>query len=378
MTPDSENELAEAIASAREPFVVMGGGTKRIGSATDAAPLSTGNIAGIRLYEPDSLTLVVSSGTSAEYIESLLAENGQRLPFEPIDYRSILRTTGTPTIGGIAATNASGPRRIQAGACRDYMLGVRFVSGEGKILKNGGRVMKNVTGYDLVKLMAGSRGTLGILTEVAFKVLPKPDSAATVAIRELDDITAVRALSKALGSPFDVSGAAHLPRWQSEEALTIVRIEGFCESVSYRANRLKDLLREFGEIDIEFNREHVDAMWRSLRDAERFGAIDGDVWRISARPSDAPSLVEIVRQSVSAEALFDWGGGLVWLLVPEGTSLRDHLENFSGHATLVRASDDTRRRIPTFQPPPPVQARIAAEIRRKFDPRGILNPGLMA
>ena len=377
MIPATENELAEIVASAREPLAAEGGGTRSIGGPIDATPLRTGKIDGIPIYEPEALTLVASAGAPVENVAALLAENGQRLPFEPMDYRRILGSSGTPTIGGIAATNSSGPRRIQAGACRDYMLGVRFVTGEGKILKNGGRVMKNVTGYDLVKLMAGSRGTLGILTEVAFKVLPMPDCAASLAIQGLDDVTAVRALSKALGSPYDVSGAAHLPKWRKDEASTIVRIEGFCESVEYRANRLRDLLCEYGHIEIEFDFDKVEAVWRSLRDVERFSAAVGDVWKISVKPSDAPALVEKAGNEVEIEALFDWGGGLVWLLVPEGTSLRDYLGNFSGHATLVRASDGTRRRIPTFQPLPPVQARIASGLRRRFDPRGILNPGLM-
>ena len=297
--------------------------------------------------------------------------------FEPTDYRALLGTTGKSTIGGVAATNSSGPRRIQAGACRDYMLGVRFVTGEGKILKNGGRVMKNVTGYDLVKLMAGSYGTLGILTEVAFKVLPMPGFAASLAIRGLDADTAVRALSTALGSPFDVSGAAHLPFWQGEDASTIIRIEGFSESVKYRATRLRDLLREFGEIDIEFDPKRIDEIWRSLRDVTRFSDVAGDVWRISVKPSDAPGLVESVERHAETEALYDWGGGLVWMLVPDGTPLRDYIVDYSGHATLIRAVSETSRRIPRFQPLTPVEARIASAVRMKFDPRGIFNPGLM-
>ncbi|MCY4458831.1 MAG: FAD-binding protein [Albidovulum sp.] len=377
MNPASESELAETVASATGPFAVIGGGTRRFGSMPDSERLSTRRLDGIRIYEPGALTLVASAGTPAEDVAALLAENGQRLAFEPMDYRAILGTAGTPTIGGIAATNSSGPRRIQAGACRDNMLGIRFVNGEGKILKNGGRVMKNVTGYDLVRLLAGSHGTLGILTEVAFKVLPMPESAASLAIRRLDSVSAVKSLSAALGSPFGVSGAAHLPGWKGEEASTIIRIEGFGESVKYRAGKLRDLLRGYGDIDVEFDQERVDATWRSIRDAERFSASVGDIWRISVKPSDAPGIVEKAAGLERADAMFDWGGGLVWMLVPEGTPLRDLLGDFSGHATLVRASPETSSRVRTFQPLPPAHAGIASALRRQFDPRGILNPGLM-
>ncbi|WP_408005555.1 FAD-binding protein [Salibaculum griseiflavum] len=370
ITPASEAELSEAIRAAEGPLRIVGGGTRPIGTPVEGATLSTDALTGIELYEPGALTLVVKSGTPVAAVEAALEAEGQRLPFEPIDHRPLLGTKNVPTIGGIVATNASGPRRIAVGACRDFMLGVRFVDGRGTILKNGGRVMKNVTGYDLVKLMAGSYGTLGILTEVALKVLPDVDDAATVTLSGLSDVDAVRAMSAALGSPFEVSGAAHDP----EAGATYLRIEGFATSVAYRAGRISDLLAQFGTADVTHGKAATAETWAAIRDVTDFAGRDGDVWRLSVKPSDAPALVA----KSGAEAVrYDWGGGLVWLLMPEGADLRAKLGTFRGHATLIRASDDTRRALPVFQPENPVVARLSEGLRAKFDPRGILNPGVM-
>jgi glycolate oxidase FAD binding subunit len=373
MRPQSEAELAEIIKDASEPFRIVGGGTRDIGNPVDAAPLQTSGLAGIKLYEPGSLTLVVGAGTPVAEVEAALASEGQRLPFEPVDHRGLLGQDGVPTIGGMAAVNASGPRRIQAGACRDLMLGVRFVDGRGQVLSNGGRVMKNVTGYDLVKLMAGSHGTLGVLTEVAFKVLPEPEASACVLIDGLEDEAAVQALSRALGSPFDVTGAAHVPVGLDGHPVTMIRLEGFAGSVAYRAEQMAALFAGHS-VRIERDPEAIRAGWRFIRDVEPMQAVPGDVWRLSVKPSDAPGLVA---RSGAVQSMYDWGGGLVWLLVESGTDLRAKLGAFDGHATLVRASEDTRRRLPVFQPEAAPIAAIAQGLRAKFDPKGLLNPGRM-
>ncbi|MGB0508101.1 MAG: FAD-binding protein, partial [Pikeienuella sp.] len=271
------------------------------------------------------------------------------------------------TIGGVVAGNVSGPRRIQAGACRDSLIGVRFVDGRGDIVKNGGRVMKNVTGYDLVKLLAGSWGTLGVITEVSLKVLPAPEASATVLISGLDDVTAVAAMSAALGSPFDVTGAAHLPG-----QATMVRVEGFASSVTYRAERLRDLLAGFGAVEID---EGAD--WVGIRDVAPFSGRDGAVWRVSVKPSDGPGVAEVAR-SCGGEAFFDWGGGLVWLLMPEegeagGGVIRDAVAKVGGYATLVRAAI----RANAFAPETGVAGMLVGRLRSEFDPKGILNPGIM-
>ena len=372
MKPKSEAELAEIIAAASGPISVQGGATR--GLAVDGDAVSAGGLSGVSLYEPGALTLVAGAGTPVSEIETLLAAEGQRLAFEPMDHRGLLGTTGEPSIGGVVAGNYSGPRRIQAGACRDFLLGVRFVDGMGNVVKNGGRVMKNVTGYDLVKLMAGSFGTLGVLTEVSFKVLAQPEATAVVLIEGLSDAEAVEAMSKALGSPFDVSGAAHTPKGLDGEPVTMIRVEGFEDSVSYRAGRLQELLSSFGDCEVETSPDRTAAGWKWVRDVEAFHDERGDVWRISCKPSAAPDLAARLEAD---GLLYDWGGGLVWSLVPEGTDIRARLGAFDGHATLVRAAEETRSRLGIFHPEAAGVAFLSQGLRKRFDPRGILNSGLM-
>jgi glycolate oxidase FAD binding subunit len=372
--PTSETELAEALAGADGPLRVTGGGTRPVGNPVTGEVLSTARLSGIELYEPGALTFVAKAGTPLAEIETALAAENQRLPFEPMDHRTLLGTSGAPTIGGVVAANVSGPRRIQAGACRDSLIGVRFVTGEGTVVKNGGRVMKNVTGYDLVKLMAGSYGTLGVLSEVSFKVLPGTAATAVLLIENLTVPRAIEAMSKALGSPFEVSGAAHAVAGVDGYPVTMIRIEGFEASVAYRAERLKDLLKGFGEIAVETDPDRTRAGWKWVRDAEKFAGTDGDIWRISVKPSDGARVAEALP---SADLLFDWGGGLVWAEVAPGTDVRARLGEIPGHATLIRAGEDTLRRLGAFHPEPAPLAAVTRGIREKFDPRGILNPGLM-
>jgi glycolate oxidase FAD binding subunit len=367
MRPANETELAEAIRAAAGPLRVRGGGTREVGRPVAGEVLETGGLSGITLYEPGALTLVAGAGTPLAEVEAALAAEGQRLPFEPPDWRGLLGTTGDSTLGGVVAANASGPRRLMAGACRDSLIGVRFVDGRGTVVKNGGRVMKNVTGYDLVKLLAGSWGTLGVLTEVAFRVLPVPESAATVILPGLGVAQAVAAMATATGSPFEVSGAA----WSPQGAM--LRIEGFAASVAYRAGRLCDLLAPFGPVEVEEGREAVAARWRGIRDGAAFAGRPGDVWRLSVKPSDAPGIVA----RIGAEVRLDWAGGLIWALAEPGTDLRARIGAFAGHATLMRAAPETRAKIAPFQPEPAPLAALADGLRAQFDPRGLLNPGLM-
>ncbi len=374
LTPQNEAALAEAVAASSGPLRVAGGGTRPVGNPVTGEVFSVSGLTGVTLYEPGALTLVVAAGTPLADVEAALAKENQRLAFEPMDHRGLLGTEGEPTIGGVAAANVSGPRRIAVGACRDHLLGVRFVDGQGTVLKNGGRVMKNVTGYDLVKLLCGSYGTLGVLTEVSLKVLPKPDVTGVVLIEGLSDEDAVRALSMALGSPFEVTGAAHTPVGVDGDPVTMIRIEGFEASVAYRLERLQDLLRSFGTSATETDPEKTAAGWRWVRDVEAFHGAPGDVWRISVKPSDGPA----VAQALQAEGLlYDWGGGLVWARVAEGTDVRAMSDGVRGHATLVRASEETRRKLGAFHPETAPLAAISRGLREKFDPRGILNPGLM-
>lgn len=368
MKVSSEEELAETVRSAAGPLRIRGGGTRSVGRPCAGEVLDVSGISGISLYEPGALTLVAKAGTPLAEVDAALDAGGQRLAFEPADWRGLLGSAGEPTLGGMVAANVSGPRRVQAGACRDALLGVRFVDGTGAVVKNGGRVMKNVTGYDLVKLVAGSWGTLGVLTEVSLKVLPKPEAAAALVIGGLEDATAVQAMTVALCSPYDVTGAAHGPMG------TVIRVEGFAESVRYRAEQLRARLAPFGSAEVLRDAAAVATIWRSVRDVEPLADGPGDIWRLSVRPSDAPGLAA---RSGAVAKLYDWGGGLVWLKLSEGSDLRIRLGVFEGHATLMRASAATKAALPAFQPEPQAVGAISAGLRAKFDPRGLFNTGLM-
>ncbi|WP_299947495.1 FAD-binding protein [uncultured Ruegeria sp.] len=363
MRPETEAELAEFVAGLNGPVRIAGGGTRGIVGAEPV--LSVAGLSGITLYEPGALTLVARAGTPVAEVEAALEAEGQQLAFEPMDHRELLGTTGEPTIGGVVAANISGPRRIQAGACRDFLLGVRYVDGLGQVIKNGGRVMKNVTGYDLVKLMAGSWGTLGVLSEVSLKVLPKSETQLTLAIGVADTRAAVDLMSTALKSPYEVSGAAYAPA----DGQVLLRIEGFADSVAYRIDRLRESL---GGECIEMANSVT--RWADLRDVRAFRDIDGDVWRLSVKPSDAPGIAERISAD---QTLFDWGGGLIWALMPKGTDLRARLGQFEGHATLVRASAQTMGELGRFQPENTRIKALTRAFRQKFDPRSVFNPGLM-
>ncbi|MEP1942683.1 MAG: FAD-binding protein, partial [Sulfitobacter sp.] len=291
-TPSDEVELAEVVASAQGPLCISGGGT--MGIEVVGAGVSTAKMSGITLYEPGAMTVVAQAGTPVAEIEAALLAENQRLAFEPMDYRGVMETTGASTIGGVMAANVSGPRRISVGAARDFLLGVRYVDGAGRRVKNGGRVMKNVTGYDLVKLMSGAYGTLGVLSEVSLKALPCPETEATLILHGLDDGAAVAALARALGSPFEVSAAAHDP----VAGETMLRVEGFEDSVGYRIASLTALLG--GDASVE---EESAARWLGWRDLAGFAEVCEDVWKVSCKPSEGPALVA---RSGAVAVRYDW------------------------------------------------------------------------
>jgi glycolate oxidase FAD binding subunit len=386
-TPSSEAEAGALIAEAsanRTPLALLGSGTKSaVGRpAQTQASLSSAGLTGVTLYEPAELVIAARAGTPLAEVVRTLALRNQELPFEPIDYRPLLGSTGEPTIGAVAAANLSGPRRIMAGAARDSLIGVRFINGRGEAVKSGGRVMKNVTGLDLVKLMAGSWGTLGFLTEVTFKVLPKAERAATLIFRGLDDVRAVEALSTALGSPFEITGAAHIPGFDAQGSRTLLRLEGFSISVDYRLNELRRLLKRFGSPDI-LERKGADALWQSVRDATLLAdPHDRAVWRVSTAPTKGPELAARVARAIDARWYYDWGGGLVWIATDArgdagAAAIRQAVRATGGHATLVRAPDEVRASVDVFEPQVEALMRISAGIKASLDPNGILNPGRM-
>ena len=366
--PSDEAALAEVVRDASGPLAVRGGGTRSPALEDDAVVLSTARLSGISLYEPGALTLVAAAGTPMVEIEAALAEHRQILPFEPMDHRALMGTDGEPTIGGAVATGASGPRRVRAGGCRDSLIGARFVDGEGRVVRSGGRVMKNVTGYDLARLMAGARGTLGVLTEVAFKVLPAPATQATLTVPGLDVAASVAMMSAALASPFEVTGAA-----RDTVGATHLRIEGLADSVAYRVERLRGVLAPFGEARVETDPEAGTALWRAVRDAAAFADAPGCVWRVAVRPSRAP---EAASALAPERVLLDLGGGSIWAALPEGVDAGSRL-GMPGHATLVRGPAPARRG-PELGPELGPVAALSERLRARFDPRGILNPGAMA
>jgi glycolate oxidase FAD binding subunit len=283
----------------------------------------------------------------------------------------------------MAAANLSGPRRIKAGACRDAFLGVRLVNGKGEIVKAGGRVLKNVTGLDLTRLMAGAFGTLGFMTELTFKVLPRPQTSATLMLRGLADRRAIEALSAGLGSPFEVAGAAHLPAGIGEDkARTLLRLEGFVEAVAYRTQALAEALMPFGTAEI-LDAAASTPLWRAVRDASFLAAPrDSALWRVSVAPSRGPAVTEAVAKEIEARFLYDWGGGLVWLASPATGDAGAAVVHAAaaaarGHATLVRAPEALRATVEVFQPQPDAVMCLTRAVKASFDPAGVLEPGRM-
>jgi len=405
-THAGEADIAATIAAANatgEPLLVCGNGTKlgMLRPVQAARRISTAGLTGITLYSPKELVLSARAGTPLPEIEATLAANGQHLIAEPPDLTALLGTTdapanGTPetvgrpqTIGGIVATNLSGPRRIAWGAMRDHVLGIRAVNGAGEPIHSGGRVLKNVTGLDLCKLLTGSHGTLAVITEVTVKILPAPETTASLVLPGLDAGHGVAALSAGLGSPYGVSAAAWLPDaslvpalapalGRAKNSATLLRIEDFAPSVAYRTARLRAELASFGTADL-LDDATSRAVWRAVGDAAPLPAAPSDaVWRVSVRPSAGPAVLRAVAEA-GVRGFLDWGGGLVWLAGPADTATHRAVERAAGAArgtwTLLRAPDALRVAVDVVPPEAAPLARITRRVKAAFDPRGILNPG---
>lgn len=363
LTPADESELSELIATRDgAPLRIVGGGTRIETTHLPGDRLDMSAISGIITYEPGEMTLIARAGTPLDQITPMLAAEGQALAFEPADMRAVLGTDGQPTIGGVVAANASGPRRLLAGACRDHLLGVRLVDGRGRILKNGGRVMKNVTGLDLGKLLAGSHGTLGVLTEVALKTLPHLPDRSTLAFHDLTVADAVALFSAALATPFEVSGAA----WRDGTAW--LRIEGLGPQMRYRQGRLQQLFApRAAEI---LDAPATVSLWQGLRDLSHFAHTDAPLWKILVKPTDAPRACAAL-EAAGGQFSLDWGGGLIWYSGPADVA---QVRAIAPHATLIRRAGLSG---PAFTPESPAVAKLSTGLRRTFDPAGIFNPGLM-
>jgi glycolate oxidase FAD binding subunit len=337
------------------------------------AVLSTARLDRIVDYAPEELVLTAQPGVRIADLERLVAGQGQMLAFEPPKWTRLLASRGEPTLGGVLAANLSGPRRLRAGAARDHFLGFSAVSGRGEVFKAGGRVVKNVTGYDLMKLMAGSWGTLAVLTEVTIKVLPAPRTETTLLLFGLADVRASEAMQAAMNGPFEVSGAAHLPAHaaharplKAEMPVTALRLEGFEASVAARAEALAAALRGFGRIEA-LEGEHSREFWAQIREAEAFAGDPRPLWRLSLPPAvgwRGP-------HGLPGDALYDWAGGLAWLVSEEPPAkVRAVVRELGGHALCLRGHA-------AFGPREPALAGLHERVKAAFDPLAVLNPGRM-
>jgi glycolate dehydrogenase FAD-binding subunit len=396
LKPRDAKEVEEAVRWALgndKALEVAGQGSKRLigrPSQTDLT-LDLSGLSGVTLYEPEELVLSARAGTPLSEIESLLEKNNQQLAFEPMDYGPLLGgQAGQGTIGGMIATNLSGPRRIKAGAARDHFLGVTAVTGRAETIKSGGRVVKNVTGYDMCKVLAGSWGTLAAMTDVTIKVLPKAETEATVIVEGLDDARACAAMAAAMGSACDVSGAAHLPDHVASyfdglpkpEAATAMRLEGFAPSVKHRKTALAALMKPFGPVAL-LDENNSRALWLSVRQVKPFtgeAARARPLWRISTAPSRGHEIAAAI--TPAAQMFYDWAGGLLFVAMPfsdepDAGSIRAAVKRVGGHATLVRAPAAVRAAVDVFEPQEANLRALSKRVKEGFDPKGVLNPGRM-
>src|SRR5215468_578577 len=397
---DVEEAVRAAIAG-EQPLEIIGHGSKRLigqvmatNAVLDLSPLNA-----VSAYEPNELIITVEVGAPLADVTSLLDSKNQQFAFEPVDTAPLLGTPERGTIGGMIGAGLAGPRRIKGGGVRDHLLGAHAVSGFGEGFKTGGKVVKNVTGYDLCKLLASSWGTLAVMTEVTLKVMPRPEAERTLVLRSLDDIVANRAMTSALGSPFDVSSAAHLPNSvfrpaggavaglaSRGQAVTLLRLEGIEASAASRAASLTKLVADFGAAEIIEDAAATE-IWNAIRDVLPFAA-DGalgawPVWRIVCPPASGGALGQQLARETGGDVIYDWGGGLLWLALPpkpdaQAARVRSRVEAASGHATLIRAGEEMRRHLDVFQPQPPGLAALGERVRQSFDPKNILNRGRMA
>jgi glycolate oxidase FAD binding subunit len=386
LKPEREADVVEAVTAARLEGVkldIVGGATKEGLGRPRAGKrrLSSAAMSGILFYAPAEMTLSALAGTTIPEIEAAIAERGQMLPFEPMRPRALWGASAEPTLGGMVTTNLSGPRRPSAGAVRDGVLGLKLVNGLGQPIRCGGRVMKNVTGLDLTKLNCGAHGTLGVLTEATIKLAPRSEAETTLVIAGVGEQKAVEAMTRALNSPFGVTGAAWLaPGMGRDFSRTALRLEGFADSVRDRAPRLAALIGEFGRAD-SLTEEDSATLWRAVRDAE-FVAEPREraVWRASLAPSRATSFTASLGETVLAH-FFDWGGGLVWLATEPtekaAGAVRRAIVSAKGHATLMRGPESLRASVDVFEPPSTPALRLSRGVKQSFDPDGVLNFGRM-
>ena len=381
IAPVDEAGIIAAVQAARtacEPLAIEGQGSKRglLRPVQAARSLSTRGLTGVTLYRPSELIISARAGTPLAEIEATLAEKGQHLIAESPYLNGVFGTSAPPSIGGVVAANLSGPRRITWGATRDHVMGLRFINGAGEVIRSGGRVLKNVTGLDLCKLLSGSYGTLGVITEVTLKVLPAPETSATLLIETPDLASAVAALSAGLGSPFGVSAAAALP--VKDHVIAAVRLEDFAASVAYRMEKLRGVLGSFGTQRVMEDAESR-AFWRGVREVEPLQVMpDEAIWRVSVRPS-AGAQIAAAASAIGGRVMLDWGGGLVWIAASPSsanhTLISEAAHTQGGAAMLFRAPESLRLAVPVLPEEAAPLAKIGARVKEALDPGGLFNPG---
>ena len=403
LKPETPEQVLEAVkwaASEQTPLELRGAGSKAgLGRPMGDLPcLDLSGLTGINYYEPAELVMSAAAATPMADIERALAEKNQQLAFEPPDLGRLLGgTPGLATLGGTVACNLAGPRRIKAGAARDHFLGFQAVSGRGEEFKSGSRVVKNVTGFDLSKLIAGSHGTLAVITEATVKVVPSPEKVRTVLIRwaqdGIYDHGGVKAMNDAATSAYEIAGAAHLPAAlaklstvdyvaETGRAITAIRVEGPGPSVEHRCRELRQLLAKYGATE-ELHTANSKVLWREIRDVTYFSHdMERHIWRISVPPTEGSRVALKIHEGNPGEALYDWAGGLIWLAMqPRQDNLDEVVRHYAGevggHATLFRAPEEVRGRVSVFEPMEGALGDIAKRIKEGFDPNGILNPGRM-
>jgi glycolate oxidase FAD binding subunit len=375
LCPADAEELCEVVvdaARAGRALEPRAGGSKRdIGApGRDTTMIDLRAFSGVIDYEPSELVLTVRPATPLAEVEALLHSRGQTLAFEPWDHGPLFdRTPGVATIGGIVAAGVAGSRRVSAGGVRDHLLGFAAVSGRGEVFKAGGKVVKNVTGYDVAKVMAGSWGQLAIMTELTLKVVPRPRAAATVELPGLSTGAAINAMAKAMGSRCAVAAAAHFPSNGSSPALTAIRLEGFPESVELRAKQLLELLA--GEATV-MSSDDAEEFWTGIREVRPLAAAE-TLWRAHVAPSRAASLAEAL-EKIEAQWFFDWAGALIWVGAPAAADVRAVAEACGGHAMLVRAPEPLREIMPVRHPEASAVSVLTARLKQAFDPAGVLDP----
>ncbi len=402
LRPANAGQLREALrwAAAEEQSLAVAGRNSKAALGRFTSPahrIDLDGLSGITNYEPEELVLTAGAGTPLAEVHGALAKHGQTLGFEPPDYGVLLGggDEGGGTLGGVLACNLSGPRRFKAGAARDHLLGLSGVSGRGEAFKSGGRVVKNVTGYDLGKVLTGSYGTLAVLDEVSLKVVPRPDKVRTILLFGLDDEDAVAALRDCANSVFEPSGLAHLPAdvaglsgvsyvADADAAVTAIRLEGPEASVTERARKLREHYAGRAATE-ELHGHHSATLWGEVRDVLPFTREpfeEAQVWRLSVPPASGPGIAAHLRLALRSACYFDWAGGLIWLAIEPRDdaghdSVRGVIGDTGGHATVIRAADEVRARVPVFQPEPAPLAALTLRLKDAFDPRRILNPGRM-